>query len=173
VTKDVADNDKGLAKELSKRLSETVEYAPWRVRILSALCLRIGTMIGYRRIVTTLGERLGNIHASARSIGRVGFRRLDRHLRLYWTSRKHDTLRHLRDRRNDGQFRRWITVRNAFENCHRLACDFDCYVWHCFRSVFFPGKPYDVIDVPLGQRIYSANNRGLPKRLGRLDVRWP
>ena len=62
VTKDVADNDKGLAKELSKRLSETVEYAPWRVRILSALCLRIGTMIGYRRIVTTLGERLGNIH---------------------------------------------------------------------------------------------------------------
>jgi inorganic phosphate transporter, PiT family len=60
--KDVADNDTGLAKELSKRLGETVEYAPWWVRILSALCLGIGTMIGYRRIVTTLGERLGNIH---------------------------------------------------------------------------------------------------------------
>lgn len=29
------------------------------VRILSALCLGVGTMIGYRRIVKTLGERLG------------------------------------------------------------------------------------------------------------------
>jgi inorganic phosphate transporter, PiT family len=60
--KGVPDSDKGLAKELSKRLGETVEYAPWWVRILSALCLGIGTMIGYKRIVTTLGERLGNIH---------------------------------------------------------------------------------------------------------------
>jgi inorganic phosphate transporter, PiT family len=60
--KDVAADDKGRAKELSKRLGETVEYAPWWVRILSALCLGAGTMIGYRRIVTTLGERLGNVH---------------------------------------------------------------------------------------------------------------
>jgi PiT family inorganic phosphate transporter len=29
---------------------------------LSALCLGVGTIIGYRRIVTTLGERLGNVH---------------------------------------------------------------------------------------------------------------
>ncbi|MGA9599940.1 MAG: inorganic phosphate transporter [Methylocystis sp.] len=29
------------------------------VRVLSALCLGLGTMFGYRRIVTTLGERLG------------------------------------------------------------------------------------------------------------------
>jgi hypothetical protein len=39
-----------------------VEYAPWWVRILSAICLGLGTMIGYQRIVTTLGERLGRIH---------------------------------------------------------------------------------------------------------------
>jgi phosphate/sulfate permease len=30
--------------------------------ILSALCLGVGTMIGYRRIVKTLGERLGKSH---------------------------------------------------------------------------------------------------------------
>jgi PiT family inorganic phosphate transporter len=60
--KDLAENVRTQAAELSKRLGETVEYAPWWVRILSALCLGIGTMIGYRRIVTTLGERLGNIH---------------------------------------------------------------------------------------------------------------
>jgi PiT family inorganic phosphate transporter len=54
------------------------------VRILSALCLGIGTMIGYKRIVTTLGERLGNLHltpaqgaaaevVSAVLIGSAGF----------------------------------------------------------------------------------------------------
>jgi hypothetical protein len=38
---------------------KSVQYAPLWVRILSALCLGLGTMVGYRRIVTTLGERLG------------------------------------------------------------------------------------------------------------------
>jgi PiT family inorganic phosphate transporter len=47
------------AKGLEKPLTEVVNYAPWWVRILSAACLGIGTMIGYKRIVTTLGERLG------------------------------------------------------------------------------------------------------------------
>jgi inorganic phosphate transporter, PiT family len=50
------------ARELDKAMGATVEYAPGWVRLLSALCLGIGTMIGYRRIVTTLGERLGNVH---------------------------------------------------------------------------------------------------------------
>jgi PiT family inorganic phosphate transporter len=54
--------DKKTAEGLRKQLGDTVEYAPWWVRILSALCLGIGTMIGYRRIVTTLGQRLGNTH---------------------------------------------------------------------------------------------------------------
>ena len=30
--------------------------------MLSALCLGLGTMISYKRIVKTLGERLGNVH---------------------------------------------------------------------------------------------------------------
>jgi inorganic phosphate transporter, PiT family len=50
------------AKDLVKKLGTTVEYAPWWVRILSAVCLGLGTMIGYKRIVTTLGERLGRVH---------------------------------------------------------------------------------------------------------------
>ena len=45
------------AKDLVKKLGTTVEYAPWWVRILSAVCLGLGTMIGYKRIVTTLGVR--------------------------------------------------------------------------------------------------------------------
>jgi inorganic phosphate transporter, PiT family len=60
--KGIGDDDKKAAKSLGKQLADTVEYAPWWVRILSALCLGIGTMIGYQRIVTTLGQRLGNVH---------------------------------------------------------------------------------------------------------------
>ncbi len=37
-------------------------YAPWWVRVLSAVALGLGTMIGYKRIVQTLGERLGKQH---------------------------------------------------------------------------------------------------------------
>jgi inorganic phosphate transporter, PiT family len=54
--------DKSEAKQIAKRLGKSVEYAPGWVRALSALCLGIGTMIGYKRIVKTLGERLGNVH---------------------------------------------------------------------------------------------------------------
>jgi PiT family inorganic phosphate transporter len=50
------------AQELAKKLGKPVEYAPLWVRLLSAVCLGIGTMIGYKRIVTTLGERLGSVH---------------------------------------------------------------------------------------------------------------
>jgi len=55
-------HDQSAARNLAKQLGNSVEYAPWWVRAMSALCLGIGTMIGYKRIVKTLGERLGNIH---------------------------------------------------------------------------------------------------------------
>jgi len=48
---------------------------PWWVRILSALCLGVVTMFGYKRIFHTLGERVGRTHltpakgASAELIG--------------------------------------------------------------------------------------------------------
>ena len=58
----ISSQEKKQAKALAKELGDAVEYAPPWVRMLSALCLGIGTMIGYRRIVKTLGERLGNVH---------------------------------------------------------------------------------------------------------------
>lgn len=67
--------DKKAAKSISATLRPTVEYAPWWVRLLSALCLGLGTMIGYKRIVHTLGEKIGNTHltpaqgASAELVG--------------------------------------------------------------------------------------------------------
>ena len=55
-------SEKKQASEIRGTLRGAVEYAPWWVRILSALCLGIGTMVGYKRIVTTIGERIGKKH---------------------------------------------------------------------------------------------------------------
>jgi PiT family inorganic phosphate transporter len=58
----ISATDKKEVKALGKTIGAAVEYAPTWVRVLSALCLGVGTMIGYKRIVKTLGERLGNVH---------------------------------------------------------------------------------------------------------------
>jgi inorganic phosphate transporter, PiT family len=83
-SKSISAPEKNEAQRLSKQLGSYVEYAPFWVRMLSALCLGLGTMIGYKRIVKTLGERLGNVHltpaqgasaelVSALLIGTAGF----------------------------------------------------------------------------------------------------
>ena len=50
---------------MHQELRGSVEYAPYWVRLASALCLGIGTMFGYKRIVDTLGKRLGRTHLTA------------------------------------------------------------------------------------------------------------
>ncbi|MCP1274528.1 inorganic phosphate transporter [Gluconobacter albidus] len=57
-----SDAEKKQASRLASELRPTVEYAPGWVRLLSALCLGIGTMVGYKRIVRTLGEGIGTTH---------------------------------------------------------------------------------------------------------------
>jgi PiT family inorganic phosphate transporter len=75
--KEASAADKKQAADLLKQMSQPVEYAPMWVRVLSALCLGIGTMVGYKRVVRTLGERLGKQHmtpgqgASAELVGSV------------------------------------------------------------------------------------------------------
>ena len=54
--------DKADANKVRGELKPTVEYAPYWVRALSAICLGLGTMVGYKRIVETLGERVGKAH---------------------------------------------------------------------------------------------------------------
>jgi inorganic phosphate transporter, PiT family len=74
-SKEASPQEKTEAATIHQNLSGAVEYAPWWVRIVSALCLGVGTMFGYKRIVHTLGERLGRTHltpakgASAELIG--------------------------------------------------------------------------------------------------------
>ncbi len=69
--------DKARAAALRAQIAPTVQFAPIWVRMLSALCLGVGTMVGYKRVVHTLGERLGKSHmtpgqgASAELVGSV------------------------------------------------------------------------------------------------------
>ncbi len=76
-TANAAPDDKAHARSLVKEMGPPVQYAPYWVRVLSALCLGAGTMVGYKRVVRTLGERLGKQHmtpgqgASAELVGSV------------------------------------------------------------------------------------------------------
>jgi PiT family inorganic phosphate transporter len=83
-TPEISATEKKETQRIARQLGFAVEYAPIWVRVLSALCLGVGTMIGYKRIVTTLSERLGNLHltpaqgasaevVSAILIGTAGF----------------------------------------------------------------------------------------------------
>jgi PiT family inorganic phosphate transporter len=76
-SKDASKEDKAAAVKIRGALRPAVEYAPWWVRVLSATCLGLGTMIGYKRIVKTLGEKVGKTHltpaqgASAEIVGAI------------------------------------------------------------------------------------------------------
>lgn len=57
--------DKDQEKLLSESMSEIrsyTEYAPWWVILVISLSLGIGTMVGWKRIVVTIGEKIGKEH---------------------------------------------------------------------------------------------------------------
>ncbi|UGA39114.1 inorganic phosphate transporter [Chromobacterium haemolyticum] len=52
-------DDKQMLQNLRKDLTTTTEYAPTWVIVAVALSLGIGTMVGWRRVVKTVGEGIG------------------------------------------------------------------------------------------------------------------
>jgi PiT family inorganic phosphate transporter len=54
-----SDDKKAIAYE-KENLEKVTKYIPWWVKIAVALALGLGTMIGWKRIVVTVGERIGN-----------------------------------------------------------------------------------------------------------------
>lgn len=54
---------KNYKKHLSSIKSYT-EYSPWWVILMISVSLGLGTMIGWRRIVVTIGEKIGKTHLS-------------------------------------------------------------------------------------------------------------
>ena len=56
---DLPAREKADLKKLRKDLVATTEYSPFWVILLVALALGLGTMIGWRRVVKTVGEKIG------------------------------------------------------------------------------------------------------------------
>jgi phosphate/sulfate permease len=50
-----------LTREI-KKLKKYTEYSPWWVILMISVSLGLGTMIGWKRIVTTIGEKIGKTH---------------------------------------------------------------------------------------------------------------
>ncbi|NCX97185.1 MAG: anion permease [Planctomycetia bacterium] len=58
----MAEDRRKVLKGLAGELSEPVEYVPEWVKMGVALCLGLGTMVGWQRIVVTVGEKIGKTH---------------------------------------------------------------------------------------------------------------
>ena len=56
---EVSGDDQRLLKKLKTDMLNTIEYAPVWIIMAVALALGIGTMIGWRRVATTIGEKIG------------------------------------------------------------------------------------------------------------------
>lgn len=50
------------AKKSISSIKTNTEYAPWWVILMISLSLGIGTMVGWKRIVITIGEKIGKTH---------------------------------------------------------------------------------------------------------------
>lgn len=55
----VSKEDQNLLKKLRTDMLSTIEYAPVWIIMAVALALGIGTMIGWRRVAMTIGEKIG------------------------------------------------------------------------------------------------------------------
>lgn len=56
---EVNEDDQRLLKKLKGDMLSTIEYAPVWIILAVALALGVGTMIGWRRVATTIGEKIG------------------------------------------------------------------------------------------------------------------
>jgi PiT family inorganic phosphate transporter len=74
----ISPKDSGILKSELKSAKKLVEFAPSWVIILISISLGLGTMIGWKRIVKTIGEKIGKQHmsyaqgASAEIVASVG-----------------------------------------------------------------------------------------------------
>jgi PiT family inorganic phosphate transporter len=55
----ISAKDKGVLKHSLKEARGFTEYAPWWVVLMISISLGLGTMIGWKRIVVTVGEKIG------------------------------------------------------------------------------------------------------------------
>ncbi|MCJ2068440.1 inorganic phosphate transporter [Methylobacterium sp. J-030] len=59
---DFSEADKGTLKRYAGLLNDGTRYIPGWVKVCVALALGLGTMVGWKRIVVTVGEKIGKTH---------------------------------------------------------------------------------------------------------------
>ncbi len=59
---DLSEADKATLKRYSGLLNDGTRYIPGWVKVCVALALGLGTMVGWKRIVVTVGEKIGKTH---------------------------------------------------------------------------------------------------------------
>ena len=60
----LSSQDRGIYNAATTNMKTFTDYAPWWVLLMVSLSLACGTMIGWQRIVKTIGERIGKEHLS-------------------------------------------------------------------------------------------------------------
>ena len=58
----VSESDKKILKDNLKNVRKVTDYSPGWVIVMISLSLGLGTMIGWKRIVKTIGEKIGKEH---------------------------------------------------------------------------------------------------------------
>ncbi|WP_426489795.1 inorganic phosphate transporter [Hymenobacter sp. 102] len=58
----MSSSDRKVYEDSLTDMRRFTDYAPWEVSLMVALSLGIGTMVGWQRIVKTIGERIGKEH---------------------------------------------------------------------------------------------------------------
>jgi PiT family inorganic phosphate transporter len=58
----ISDNDRKVLESSMKSLRTTTDYSPTWVLVIISLSLGVGTVIGWKRIVRTIGEKIGKEH---------------------------------------------------------------------------------------------------------------
>ena len=59
---DLSAEDKAALAQYKKALDGATKFIPLWVKVVVAIALGLGTMIGWRRIVVTVGEKIGKTH---------------------------------------------------------------------------------------------------------------
>jgi PiT family inorganic phosphate transporter len=59
---DLKPEEVGAIKSYKKDLDDSTKFIPWWVKVSVAIALGLGTMVGWKRIVVTVGEKIGKTH---------------------------------------------------------------------------------------------------------------
>ena len=118
-------NEAAALKTYKGALDDSTKFIPTWVKVSVAVALGLGTMVGWKRIVITVGEKIGKTHMNygQGAVGRTDRCRNHRGRGHVWFACLHDACAVQRRRRNDGGQRRRAAVEHGAQHDHGLGVD--------------------------------------------------